>query len=65
MFSRFEEAGVTNPDIGRAYRSKILEQGGSRDAADLLRDFLGREPNNKAFLRHLGLSSQWPVASGQ
>ena len=56
MFSRFEEAGVTNPDVGLAYRRKILERGGSRDAADLMRDFLGREPNNEAFLRHLGLT---------
>jgi len=56
MFSRFEEAGVTDPVVGLAYRRKILEQGGSRDAADLLRDFLGREPNNEAFLHHLGLA---------
>lgn len=55
MFSRFEEAGVTSPDIGLAYRRAILEPGGSKDAADLLRDFLGREPSNAAFLAHLGL----------
>lgn len=57
MFSRFEESGVTNPEVGLAYRRAILEKGGSRDAFDLLRDFLGREPNNEAFLRHLGLAS--------
>jgi thimet oligopeptidase len=55
MFSRFEEAGVTSPVVGREYRKEILEPGGSRDAKDLLRAFLGREPNNEAFLRHVGL----------
>jgi Zn-dependent oligopeptidase len=57
MFSRFEEAGVLDPGVGMAYRRTILEQGGSRDAADLLCEFLGREPNQEAFLRHLGIRS--------
>ena len=55
MFSRFEEEGVTSPAVGAAYRREILERGGSADAAELLRNFLGREPSNAAFLRHLGL----------
>ena len=33
----------------------VLAVGGTRDAADFLRDFLGREPNNRAFLRQKGL----------
>jgi thimet oligopeptidase len=56
MFSRFEKDGVLNPQVGGAYRAKILEQGGSRDASDMLRDFLGREPNKDAFLTHLGIA---------
>jgi thimet oligopeptidase len=55
MFSRFEAAGYTSPEVGREYRCKVLERGGSVDAAVLLRDFLGREPNQQAFLRHLGI----------
>jgi Zn-dependent oligopeptidase len=55
MFSRFEEQGVLDPGVGMAYRRSILEPGGSRDAGDLLRDFLGREPNQEAFLRKLGI----------
>ncbi len=56
MFSRFEEEGVTNPAVGRDYRSKVLERGGAWDADAMLVDFLGREPNNGAFLRKLGIS---------
>ena len=55
MFSRFAEEGVLSPEVGMAYRRKVLEPGGTRDAIDLLRDFLGREPRSDAFLRKLGL----------
>jgi Zn-dependent oligopeptidase len=55
MFSRFEEEGVTNPDVGRAYREEVLGRGGSLDAGEMLLNFLGREPNNKAFLKKLGI----------
>jgi thimet oligopeptidase len=55
MFSRFEEEGVTNPAVGMAYRRDVLEKGGSADADDMLAAFLGREPDNSAFLRKLGI----------
>ena len=55
MFSRFEQEGITNPEVGAAYRREILESGGARDGIDHLRAFLGREPNNRAFLRNLGI----------
>ncbi len=55
MFSRFEADGVLSPDVGREYREKVLGPGGSRDPAEILRDFLGREPNQEAFLRFLGI----------
>jgi Zn-dependent oligopeptidase len=56
MFSRFAADGVTNADVGRAYRTAILERGGSRPATEMLEDFLGRPPNNEAFLAELGIS---------
>jgi Zn-dependent oligopeptidase len=56
MFSRFEEEGVTNPSIGMAYRRDVLEKGGTLDGDQMLRNFLGREPNNEAFLRKLGIA---------
>lgn len=37
------------------YRREILEPGGSRDAIDLLRGFLGRDPSPATFLRLLGI----------
>ncbi len=55
MFSRFENEGYTSPAVGADYRRIILEQGGSVDAMDMLREFLGREPNNEAFLAKLGI----------
>ncbi len=55
MFSRFEEEGVTNPEVGMAYRREVLEKGGSLDAEEMLTSFLGREPENIAFLRKLGI----------
>ncbi|MFP3915103.1 MAG: M3 family metallopeptidase, partial [Actinomycetota bacterium] len=55
MFSRFEEEGVTDPVVGAEYRRAILEPGGTQDGMDLLVEFLGREPNNAAFLRKLGI----------
>lgn len=56
MFSRFEEEGVTNPEVGMAYRREVLERGGTLDGDEMLRNFLGREPSNEAFLRKLGIS---------
>ena len=57
MFTRFEEAGLPAPAVGRAYREGILERGGSVDGDALVREFLGREVSPAAFLRALGLEA--------
>lgn len=57
MFSRFETEGYTSPEVGRSYRREILETGGTRDGMDSLRAFLGREPDNRAFLANLGIEA--------
>lgn len=54
-FSAFEEAGVFDADTGARFRHEILEQGGSRDAAELFRAFRGREPSVDPLLRHSGI----------
>ncbi|MCP3917915.1 MAG: Zn-dependent oligopeptidase [bacterium] len=59
MFSRFREGGdIMSPALGKEYRDKVLSRGGTRDEIDLVRDFLGREPNSDAFLEHLGLRGE-------
>ncbi len=56
MFTRFAREGILNKKTGMEYKRAILEQGGSRDELDLVRDFLKREPNNKAFLKEIGVA---------
>ncbi|MDP6460766.1 MAG: M3 family metallopeptidase, partial [Gemmatimonadota bacterium] len=55
MYTAFRDAGILNPEVGMRYRKEILEKGGTLDGGDLIRNFLGREPNNRAFLEELGL----------
>ena len=55
MFTRFEREGVLSPRTGRAYRKDILAVGSSRPEMDSVVAFLGRKPNDKAFLRELGI----------
>jgi thimet oligopeptidase len=61
MFGRFEAEGIASAEVGAAYRHEILEPGGSRDAIDLLRAFLGREPSSETFLRLLGIAVAEPA----
>ena len=59
-FAAFEEAGLSDPAAraatGRRYAATILALGGSRDPADVFRDFRGRDPSPDALLRHTGLA---------
>lgn len=55
MFSVFEKEGILNPETGRRFRAVVIAKGGTEDPMDLVRAFLGREPNNEALLKSLGL----------
>lgn len=55
LFATIQQHGLLNPEIGAHYAHTVLSKGGSKDPNELLFDFLGRNPNNEAFLRDLGL----------
>jgi thimet oligopeptidase len=55
MWSRFATEGLRSREVGADYRREVLARGGSRDGIEHLRAFLGREPNDEAFLRKLGM----------
>jgi len=55
MFSVFAKEGMMNPKVGKRFRRMVLAPGGTKEPMDIVRDFLGREPNNEAFKRSLGL----------
>jgi thimet oligopeptidase len=55
MFTRFQKEGLLNPKTGADYRKFILEPGSSEEAINLVKSFLKREPNQRAFLKEIGL----------
>ena len=61
MFSEFEQQGVLDANVGKRYRNEVLATGGSRDAVEHVRAFLGRDPSSEAFLRKLGLANAPPA----
>ena len=54
-FSRFEEEGIFNREVGNAFMQCILEMGGSEAPMTLFKAFRGREPQIDALLRHSGI----------
>jgi thimet oligopeptidase len=43
LFSVFKRDGLLDPSVATRYRRAVLEPGGTKPAAELVRDFLGRE----------------------
>jgi Zn-dependent oligopeptidase len=56
MFSLFRKNGVMDVKTGLSYRRNILEKASTIEEKDMLKNFLGREPNSEAFLQSLGIS---------
>lgn len=55
MHSEFMKKGLRNPELSHHFRKTVLEPGGSKDAADLVQDFLGRPYSFDAFAKDLSV----------
>lgn len=55
-FSRFEDEGIFNQDVGHDFLTNILEMGGSKEPSELFAAFRGRAPQIDALLRHSGIT---------
>lgn len=55
MFSVFEKKGIMDHATGKRYRDIILARGGTQDPLELVKEFLGREPNPDAYMKSIGL----------
>ena len=53
-FARIKRYGLLSYEVGEQWRNGILGMGGAADPNELLKKFLGREPNQEAFLEELG-----------
>ena len=49
LFSKFDQTNLLAPAVAQKYREAVLAPGGSKPAADLVRDFLGRPFNAAAW----------------
>jgi thimet oligopeptidase len=49
LFSAFDRDHLLDTSVAHRYRDRVLVPGGSRDAADLVADFLGRPYDFGAF----------------
>lgn len=57
LLSPFATVGLMNLKVARRYKDCILAKGGSRDAADLVSDFLGRDYSFDAFQKWIEAQS--------
>ncbi len=56
-FQAFKEKGLFDPGLARAFRTKILERGGSEDAMEMYKSFRGREPSVAPLIEKRGLNN--------
>ena len=56
VFSRFENEGILNSEVGQDLLEHIISKGSARDAMDNFEAFMGRKPNEETLLRHSGIN---------
>ena len=58
LFEHVKRGGLLNPEVGKRFVALVLGRGGSEEPGKLLEDFLGRPPNQEAFLKDFGFVSE-------
>jgi thimet oligopeptidase len=53
VLTRFKREGMLNPATARAWRDDVLSKGGGEDERAMVAHFLGREPNEEAYVAFL------------
>jgi oligopeptidase A len=54
VFAEFSKHGLTDAALGKRLLNTFFEQGGSKEAMQIFVEFMGREPNNQAWLQQHG-----------
>jgi len=53
VLTRFKHEGMLNKETAKAWRDDVLSKGGGEDERAMVTHFLGREPNEDAYVRFL------------
>ena len=68
MFTEFKKDGLMNPQVATKYRNTVLGASGTKPAAEMVRDFLGRPYSFQAYADWLNGKIEktwlvsWPLA---
>jgi thimet oligopeptidase len=53
VLTRFRKEGLLNPAVAASWRDQVLSKGGGEDEQTMVTKFLGRAPNNDAYLAYI------------
>lgn len=53
VLTRFRKEGLLNPAVAASWRDEVLSKGGGEDEKAMVTRFLGRAPNNDAYLAYI------------